>query len=115
MPTIEADAPTLGAGAAPLAEPDVDEQLRSELERLWAVVLHNDDWNIDVFVAAALMEVLSCDRDRAWRHVNEAQTDGRSVVDAFSDRDEADKVAVALQAKQLTVTVESTGGGQETL
>lgn len=68
------------ATALPDALPDVDTESQTRLQPPYAVILHNDDHNTQLFVVLVLRKVFGYEVEKCYELMMEAHEKGRAVV-----------------------------------
>lgn len=90
---------------APGSETEWATAVADELERLWRVILYNDDWHTFDDVIIQLQKATGCSADHAARVANEVHTRGRATA-YEGEKDECQRVAGVLREIQLQVEVD---------
>ena len=78
---------------------------RVEHPRLWRVLLHNDDVNTDIFVAATIIELTPLNKERAVLATLECHETGVALL-LVTHKERAELYQEQFQSKSLTVTIE---------
>ncbi len=74
----------------------------------WAVVLHNDDHNDMLHVAALIVRATGFSLERAWEIMMTAHTEGKAIV-TITDKPKAEAIASVLESGGLTVDLKPMG------
>ena len=93
---------------APTPTYHADTQEETKLSPMYHVILHNDDVNDMLHVAAALLQVLGMEEQEAISQMLEAHEQG-SVIVRTEPQEHAEFHQEQLQAFSLTVTIEADG------
>lgn len=78
---------------------------KTEVERPWNVVVHNDPVNLMSYVTMVFQRVLGFSRSRAEKHMMEVHKAGRSVV-WTGEREKGEFIVQQLHGFLLLATIE---------
>lgn len=96
--------------AEPRTTPVVEEEVetRSDLERLWNVIVWDDPVNLMSYVVFVFQKLFGFTREKATKHMLEVHNTGRSLV-ASEDREKAEYYVIRLHRYGLQATMERSG------
>ncbi len=97
-----------GTIPSPVIEPDESFAEQQAPGEGWAVILHNDDHNDMLYVAALIVKATGFSLERAWEIMMAAHTKGKSVV-TITDKAEAEKISSVLKTGGLVVELKPMG------
>lgn len=83
----------------------IDTNNRTQLLKLWKVIVHDDDVNTYSHVIKSFVEVVRMRDEDAYRHTVEIDTEGLSIV-AVTHQERAELLLEQLRARSLAVSIE---------
>lgn len=91
-----------------MGETETAEQTKTDLDRTWNVVVHDDPVNLMDYVTWVFMKVFGYSEERASQLMMEVHQAGRSIVWS-GERERAELYTQQLQGFQLTTSMERAG------
>lgn len=99
------------SSAKPLSTPATDAATRTQTERPWLVVAHDDPVNMMSYVVLVFRRVFGYDEMKARHHMLELHNKGRSIL-WRGGRERAESYVHELHKWQLRASLERDGGEQ---